>query len=103
MSREVNYFPRLESEYSMFDEGNGRVDRGEKPIPPALELMDMPALAKMLGVTHRHVQRLVSERRIPYLKVGRFIRFDPAEVAAWLEERRVGVHVAMYRFGSHRQ
>jgi hypothetical protein len=33
--------------------------------------------------------RLVAERRIPYLKVGHFIRFDPREVNDWLAEHRV--------------
>ena len=41
------------------------------------ELMTMDQLAERLGVTHRHVRRLVDERRVPFLRVGRFIRFDP--------------------------
>ena len=45
------------------------------------QLLTMDALAKHLGVTHRHVRRLVDEKRVPYLKVGRLVRFDPAEVA----------------------
>jgi excisionase family DNA binding protein len=49
----------------------------------------MDQLAEMLGVTRRHVRRLVDERRVPFLRVGRFIRFDPAEVAAWLDRNRV--------------
>jgi hypothetical protein len=32
---------------------------------------------------------LVSERRIPFLKVGGFVRFDPAALNVWLEEQRV--------------
>jgi hypothetical protein len=28
-----------------------------------------------------HVRRLIAERRIPYLKEGRLIRFDPDEIA----------------------
>jgi excisionase family DNA binding protein len=51
----------------------------------------MDELAERLGVTHRHVRRLVAERRVPFLKVGRFIRFDPAAVAAWLDSSRVPV------------
>jgi excisionase family DNA binding protein len=79
-------------------EANGRVDRRRRtPSPSTLQLMDMGALADMLGVTRRHVQRLVSERRIPYLKVGRFIRFDPAEVTVWLDGRRMEMHVPPYR------
>jgi excisionase family DNA binding protein len=53
------------------------------------QLLTMDALAKHLGVTHRHVRRLVDEKRVPYLKVGRLVRFDPAEVAEWLRSTRV--------------
>jgi excisionase family DNA binding protein len=58
---------------------------------PALSepLLDIEAVAGALAVTPRHVQRLVSERRIPYLKVGRFVRFDPNELNVWLETLRV--------------
>jgi len=49
----------------------------------------MDQLAERLGVTHRHVRRLVTERRVPFLRVGRFIRFDAAEIAAWLNSSRV--------------
>jgi excisionase family DNA binding protein len=40
-------------------------------------------------VTRRHVRRLVDERRVPFVRVGRFIRFDPAEIADWLNYNRV--------------
>ena len=53
------------------------------------ELMTMDQLAERLGVTRRHVRRLVDERRVPFLRVGRFIRFDPAEIADWLYRNRV--------------
>ena len=53
------------------------------------ELMTMDQLAARLGVTRRHVRRLVDERRVPFLRVGRFIRFDPAEIADWLNCNRV--------------
>jgi len=52
-------------------------------------LLDVPQLAKCLGITVRHVRRLVSERRIPYIKVGRLVRFDPDDVATWLQGLRV--------------
>jgi excisionase family DNA binding protein len=52
-------------------------------------LLDIEAVAERLGVTERHVRRLVAERRIPFLKVGRFVRFDPADVADWLRAARV--------------
>jgi hypothetical protein len=33
----------------------------------------------------------VEERRIPFLKVGRFVRFDPDEIGIWLSSHRVAV------------
>lgn len=47
-------------------------------------LMDIDEIAEHLGVSSRHVRRLVQERRIPYLKWGHLLRFDPVEVDAWL-------------------
>lgn len=50
------------------------------------QLLDMEEIAARLCTTQRHVRRLVAERRIPFVRVGRFVRFDAAQVAAWLEE-----------------
>jgi len=66
-----------------------RPDRIQKSLP---DLIDVETLARHLGVTVHHVRRLVQERRIPYLKVGTFVRFDPQEVGFWLEERRIPEH-----------
>lgn len=52
-------------------------------------LLNIEAVAEHLGVSVRHVRRLVCERRIPYLKWGHLLRFEPAAVAEWLEESRV--------------
>jgi excisionase family DNA binding protein len=40
-------------------------------------------------VTERFVRRLVFERRIPFLKVGHFVRFEPAAIERWIVETRV--------------
>jgi hypothetical protein len=37
------------------------------------------------------MRRLVSERRIPYFKVGRLLRFSPADLDAFIEGCRVEV------------
>jgi excisionase family DNA binding protein len=54
-------------------------------------LLDTDELAKVLNVTSRHIRRLVAERRIPFVKVGRFVRFDPSELDVWLDQQRVEV------------
>lgn len=51
-------------------------------------LWDIRTVAARLGVQVRHVRRLVSERRIPFIKWGRLLRFDPREIEAWLDEAR---------------
>jgi excisionase family DNA binding protein len=53
-------------------------------------LLDIEAVAEHLGVSVRHVRRLVFERRIPFLKWGHLLRFDPAAIADWLEATRTG-------------
>ena len=55
----------------------------------AVPLLDADGLAARLGVTARFVRRLVEERRIPYLKIGRLVRFEPAEVDRWIGQSRV--------------
>ena len=54
-------------------------------------LLDIDAVAEVLGVTPRHIRRLVAERRIPFVKVGRFVRFDSGELDVWLDLQRVDV------------
>ena len=51
-------------------------------------LLTIDQLAEHLGITTRHVRRLVAERRIPYVKVGWLVRFEPAAIAKWLERSR---------------
>ena len=53
-------------------------------------LLSIGQLAERLGTTPRHVRRLVAERRVPFVKVGRLVRFDPDDIAVWLDGRRVG-------------
>jgi len=52
------------------------------------QLLTIEQLAERLGVSIRHIRRLVAERRVPYLKVGWLVRFDPAEITAWLDDAR---------------
>lgn len=52
-------------------------------------LMDLPAVAERLGVNERHIRRLVAERRIPYIKWGHLLRFEPGDIDQWLAASRV--------------
>ena len=48
-------------------------------------LLDVAGLANRLGVSERLVRRLVDQRRIPFHKIGKYIRFDPEEVSQWVD------------------
>ena len=52
------------------------------------DLLDITRLAEHLGVQPRHIRRLVHEKRIPYIKWGHLIRFDPTDIAEWLNTNR---------------
>lgn len=54
-------------------------------------LIDVPTLAEHLGVTEAHVRRLVHRRRIPFIRWGRFLRFDVAAVDRFIEESTTSV------------
>ena len=45
--------------------------------------------ADFLGVSVRTIRHWVAERKIPYFHLGRFIRFKPAELVAFLDSGRV--------------
>ena len=62
-----------------------RLDAASVNVPT---LLDINGVAAHLGVNVRHVRRLVAERRIPYVKWGHLLRFDPAELAAWIDASR---------------
>lgn len=64
------------------------------PLP---RLLNVSVLAEHLGVQDRHIRRLVHERRIPFVKWGHLLRFDPDEVRAWLETARIPVTPAQTR------
>lgn len=69
--------------YTDMDSEHDTRDSAHKP------LLDVGQVAIQLAVTPRFVRRLVEERRIPYCKLGKFVRFHPADVDAWVVDRRI--------------
>jgi excisionase family DNA binding protein len=58
-----------------------------RPTRPS-ELVPISDVADRLGVSVRHVRRLVHERRIPFIKWGHLLRFDVDEVTEWIDRNR---------------
>lgn len=54
-------------------------------------LMDAAEAAEYLGVSERLVRKLTAERRIPFCRVGRLVRFTPEHLNTYISERTVEV------------
>lgn len=69
-------------------------NRMSTELAPAAEapqpLWTIAQVAERLGVTVRHVRRLVADKRIPYIRWGHLIRFDPVEIEDWIDRGRHG-------------
>ena len=51
-------------------------------------LLTVSEAANYLGFTERHLRRLVSERRITYVKDVKLLRFDVRDLDAWIDSHR---------------
>lgn len=47
-------------------------------------LLDKQGAAETLNTSRRFIDRLVEERRLRFYRVGRFIRFDPDDLEAFI-------------------
>jgi len=54
-------------------------------------MLTMEEVAARLNTTPRHVRRLVSQHRIAYHKLGRYVRFHSADVDEYIAANRVEV------------
>uniref|UniRef100_A0A7V3RH52 DNA-binding protein n=1 Tax=candidate division WOR-3 bacterium TaxID=2052148 RepID=A0A7V3RH52_UNCW3 len=54
-----------------------------------MKLIDIQTLSALLSVKTKTIYDWVHKAYIPYIKVGRLIRFDENEIKQWLEKKRV--------------
>ena len=51
--------------------------------------MTIEELCQMLKLKKSYVYDLTYRKKIPFIKIGRHLRFDVAEVGKWLEQNKV--------------
>lgn len=56
---------------------------------PKRRLLDIKAAATYLGLSHHTLYTMVSQRRIPFVKVGRLTKFDLQALDAWIKNNTV--------------
>jgi excisionase family DNA binding protein len=49
-------------------------------------LLTADDVAQQLSVPTSWVYKQVSARKIPFVKIGRYVRFEPAAIEQWLQE-----------------
>lgn len=64
-------------------------DKSNDFVVPITDLLDKSEAARYLRCSQRFVDRLVSERRIPFHKVGKFVRLSRQDLDAFIEAGRV--------------
>jgi excisionase family DNA binding protein len=47
-------------------------------------------VAELLSVPEAWVREHARQGHLPHVKVGRYVRFDRADVLAWIEEQKAG-------------
>jgi excisionase family DNA binding protein len=66
-------------------------------------LLSVEQAAERLGTSVRFVRRLIAERRIAYVKVGRHVRLDPTDVEAFIAASRVKIRSSSVAALPHRR
>jgi excisionase family DNA binding protein len=61
----------------------GTAHRGYRPP------LDLAEAAEYLGTSERHVRRLVAEHGLPFVKLGRKVRFQVTDLDAFIEANTV--------------
>lgn len=66
-------------------------------------MLTVEQTAERLGTPVRFVRRLVAERRIRFYKLGKYVRFHPDDIAAYIRQGRVDAiqPTLTYRKGGH--
>jgi excisionase family DNA binding protein len=57
--------------------------------PPADRLLTVEAAADRMSTSVRFIRRLIAERRIEFVKVGRHVRIRESALAAFIDAGRV--------------
>ena len=58
---------------------------------PPKRWLNADDLFKEYGIGLSNQQKLRSGRKIPFIKIGRYVRYDRLEIDKWLESNKIAV------------
>jgi excisionase family DNA binding protein len=54
-------------------------------------MLDSKQVAPLLCISGATLRLWVSKAEVPFFRIGRSVRFDPVQLAVWLERRQLGL------------
>lgn len=60
----------------------------EDAIDPVTDLLTEQELADRWRMSIRSIRRMRNAGDLPYVRIGRLVRFDPNDIAEWLERQK---------------
>jgi len=76
----------MQSANSLFFENRNHTVIEDRQI--CEQLLTKPQLADRLSLSQSFISELMKDEGLPYIKIGRAVRFKTSEVVAWLQKRR---------------
>jgi len=52
-------------------------------------MLNVHELSKDLNLSESGIYQMVSQRKIPFVKIGRSVRFDSEDIQKWLQEKKM--------------
>ena len=73
------------------DENRDREEMGgsSAALSPPDPLWNVAEVANCLGITAKGVYGLVEKRKVPFLRIGSRLRFEPGKIQDWIHQQRV--------------
>ena len=73
----------------MANKTSDKTQRATSSQSEVAQLLITEQAAAFLGISKRTIQELTASRKLAFIKFGRNVRFDPADLAAFTEKNRV--------------
>lgn len=82
--------------------GNCALPSGSVPAMTPVPLINVRGAAERLGIPPGYIYDLVKQRRLPCIRVGRYLRFSVASLQRWMDEQERDHSAGQERSGSPR-
>ena len=55
------------------------------------KLLNIDEVSDLIGLSQSTIYKMVNTKRIPYVKVGRLVKFEPSKIRLWIEQNSVEI------------